>query len=404
MDNDDYINETDSSRRIGLALSGGGVRAAAFHLGVLSKLHEMGILQKVDIISSVSGGSLIAAKYGLDGLEDFSTFEKEMKSLLHKSIEFKTLRSMRFWIAVLIPFYTRTDALARAFDKLYFSKRTLSDLPTNPELIINATNVNTGKNWKFKRDEMGDYITARTKKVDDFKISRAVTASCAAPPLIYPLRLSVKRYYDKTSYNAKIISLADGGLYDNQGTHSLLPTGNAKNRCTHIICSDAAFPFNKNKRWVWSFTPYATLRYIDILMVQIRNLQFRNLVYGQHAESVSSAFFAINWTVPYLLKLIKKNKPKEANAKLVEKLEKVTDNDLEQMEVDDEKGSKKRKELAVILDIPELRDIISKRKVENIAKLGTRLKGLANSQINDLYLHGRSLCGTQIRAYCSDLL
>lgn len=51
------------NKKVGLALSGGDYRAAAFHLGTLEKLHEMGILGKIDIISTVSGGSIVGAYY-----------------------------------------------------------------------------------------------------------------------------------------------------------------------------------------------------------------------------------------------------------------------------------------------------------------------------------------------------
>jgi predicted acylesterase/phospholipase RssA len=49
--------------RIGLALSGGGFRASIFHLGVIRRLEELGIMPEVSVISSVSGGSIIAAYY-----------------------------------------------------------------------------------------------------------------------------------------------------------------------------------------------------------------------------------------------------------------------------------------------------------------------------------------------------
>ena len=67
---------TEDGSKIGLALSGGGYRAAAYHIGVLRALHKLGVLDKVDYISSVSGGSIIAAYYGLyDG--DYESFETE---------------------------------------------------------------------------------------------------------------------------------------------------------------------------------------------------------------------------------------------------------------------------------------------------------------------------------------
>ena len=51
----------NKGKKIGLALSGGGYRAAAYHIGSLRALHRLGILDKVDVISSVSGGSITAA-------------------------------------------------------------------------------------------------------------------------------------------------------------------------------------------------------------------------------------------------------------------------------------------------------------------------------------------------------
>ena len=63
-------------KKIGLALSGGGYRAAAYHIGTLRALHKLGVLDKVDVISSVSGGSIIAAYYGLHN-GNYDSFEKD---------------------------------------------------------------------------------------------------------------------------------------------------------------------------------------------------------------------------------------------------------------------------------------------------------------------------------------
>jgi len=49
--------------RIALCLSGGGFRAALFHLGAFRRLNELGILSTVDSIASVSGGSILAAVF-----------------------------------------------------------------------------------------------------------------------------------------------------------------------------------------------------------------------------------------------------------------------------------------------------------------------------------------------------
>ena len=76
-----------NGKRIGLALSGGGYRAAAYHLGTLRALHKMDLLEKVDVISSVSGGSIIAAFYLLHKDEPFEQIEQSFrKCLAHSSL------------------------------------------------------------------------------------------------------------------------------------------------------------------------------------------------------------------------------------------------------------------------------------------------------------------------------
>jgi NTE family protein len=63
-DTDEAFSETAPqavSDRIGLALSGGGIRAAVFHLGVLRRLAFERLLERISVISTVSGGSLITA-------------------------------------------------------------------------------------------------------------------------------------------------------------------------------------------------------------------------------------------------------------------------------------------------------------------------------------------------------
>ena len=78
-------------KKIGLALSGGGYRAAAYHIGTLRALHRLGILDKVDVISSVSGGSITAAYYALNK-ENYEDFEKSFIERLSKGV---------LWLSVL---------------------------------------------------------------------------------------------------------------------------------------------------------------------------------------------------------------------------------------------------------------------------------------------------------------
>ena len=75
-------------QRTGLALSGGGYRATAFHLGTLRKLHELGILKKIDVMSTISGGSITGAYYCSQEWKDFDTFYNELyQALLTKDVE-----------------------------------------------------------------------------------------------------------------------------------------------------------------------------------------------------------------------------------------------------------------------------------------------------------------------------
>ncbi len=55
----------ESNQRLGLALSGGGYRASFYHIGVLARMAELGMLKHVESLSTVSGGSIIGAAYYL---------------------------------------------------------------------------------------------------------------------------------------------------------------------------------------------------------------------------------------------------------------------------------------------------------------------------------------------------
>ena len=76
---------TNDGKKIGLALSGGGYRAAAYHIGALRALHKLGVLDKVDVISSVSGGSIIAAYYALHN-GDYQSFDETFSKKFRKGV------------------------------------------------------------------------------------------------------------------------------------------------------------------------------------------------------------------------------------------------------------------------------------------------------------------------------
>ncbi|MCW3118127.1 MAG: hypothetical protein JWM28_2209 [Chitinophagaceae bacterium] len=85
-----------SIKRPGLSLSGGGYRADAFQLGILKQLHEMAVLDKIDVISTISGGSITGAYYCLNK-DDFPSFYESMYDKLHhKNIVKRVLLSVKF--------------------------------------------------------------------------------------------------------------------------------------------------------------------------------------------------------------------------------------------------------------------------------------------------------------------
>ena len=69
---------------IGLSLSGGGSRAIAFHLGCLRALNDMGVLEKIGVLSTISGGSVIGALYAYSPDLTFPEFDERVVNLLHR--------------------------------------------------------------------------------------------------------------------------------------------------------------------------------------------------------------------------------------------------------------------------------------------------------------------------------
>ena len=304
--------------KIGLALSGGGFRAALFHIGVLARLAELGILRRIEVISSVSGGSIIGALYYIHaknllerkgdseiGDDDYVAIVEAIHRDFRRAVQ-KNLRARAFlnpaknvWMARAT--YSRSDRIGDLYDKYFYKpawgeprpKRwfglldkqiAMSELkirpPDEPEtfrpdehnigrknakvpvMLINATTLNTGHNWRFEAVRMGEPLpdddTARevyanvdknmrlepgyfsadttspkphraiTSSQRDFPLAVAVAASACVPALFHPL--SVSDLYDGIR-----VELVDGGVHDNQGLQGLFDTD-----CTHLIVSDAS--------------------------------------------------------------------------------------------------------------------------------------------------------------------
>lgn len=255
-------------KRIGLALSGGGFRAAAFHLGVFRKLQQLGLLWKLDLLTCVSGGSIAGAFLACHWGED-DALDKLDNYLRTASIAVSSVIG-----GVLDPFNSRLDKLAATYEHDLYGKRTLGELKNGPRLYLNATNLATGNMFFFvtgEKDEtvMGEWQLG-TVPANDFPICRAVAASSAFPPVFPPLKLGQDEY---PKAGIEYVTLSDGGVYDNLGVN---PMFRERNALDYLIVSDAGKPFSIDERPTESGTA-VLIAAIDILMEQVRGLQFKRL-------------------------------------------------------------------------------------------------------------------------------
>ena len=186
-----------------LTFSGGGTRAAALAYGVLQELKETkvtinnkttSLLDEVDIISAVSGGSFIAAYYGLNGKRTFKDFESVM---LKKDFEDELISG------VLNPLSWfgdtgRTEMAIQLYNNTIFKDATFADLnkPDSPLILINATDLANGARVSFTQDYF-DFICS---DISSFSVAKAVTASSAVPVLFNPV---VLKNYQPCNNNAK---------------------------------------------------------------------------------------------------------------------------------------------------------------------------------------------------------
>lgn len=243
-----------------LAFSGGGTRAAALAYGVLEELRdtEVGgdesprrLLDEVDSISSVSGGSFTAAYYALFGDRIFEDFETRF---LYRNVQGQLLGQMlrpKNWFRMATTLFDRSELAILYYDDKIFGGATFEDLSQagGPPIQINATDLSIGNRFSFIQEQF-DFICSDLSKL---KVSRAVAASSAVPVLFAPLTLrnyagrcdfelpawfeealqdresdprrfyaasNLKSYFDES--RRKHIHLVDGGISDNLGVRANL--------------------------------------------------------------------------------------------------------------------------------------------------------------------------------------
>jgi NTE family protein len=235
-----------------LAFSGGGTRAAAMAYGVLQELRDqpivvdgqnMRLLDEVDHISSVSGGSFTSAYYGLYGDRIFSDFETEF---LRKNVQGHLTRSL------FLPWHWfgrkgRTERAVDYYNKILFHDATFADMmqPGRPMIVINASDLSHGFRFSF----IQDYFNLLCTDLRSFPVATAVTASSAVPVVFNPIVVEnypgcdehvwpvdvleqaktsdelreliegMASYSDKE--NRKYVHFVDGGITDNIGLRAI---------------------------------------------------------------------------------------------------------------------------------------------------------------------------------------
>ena len=298
---------------IALALSGGGIRAMVFHLGVLRHLAERGLLESVEKISTVSGGSLLVGLLLQQNEMRWPTSERFLayslptlrEALCDRSLQWGAMRRL------LNPFnwrflLSRANLLALTLRHEWEVTTTLADLPQTPEWSINGTTAESGKRFRFKRNDIGEYTLGYASSAH-FPLSSALAVSAAFPGGFGPLTLETGRYeWRKREWHApaetaeptapafRRLHLYDGGVYDNMGLEPFFDSGRQilKQEGCYLICSDAGAPLAPGFD-LGPLNAFRLKRVADIMSDQSRSLRVRSLVHFLQQSPCSGAYLSI---------------------------------------------------------------------------------------------------------------
>lgn len=305
--------------KLALALSGGGVRAAVFHCGVLERLALDGLLEQTRFVSTVSGGSLVVGLIVCRNGHKWPSSEQYLGSVLPQVTECLTTATLQrsyAWQSLVKPWRLvrgRASVLAKQLEMQWSVSGTLQHIPATPRWFINATCYETGKNWRFSQTRMGDYLAGYVL-MPDIAISDAIAASAAVPRLIGPLTIRSDRYewyrYEDgeptpTTTRIKRYELWDGGVYDSLGLEPLFKSGGGfREGIDFLLVSDASAVLSIDPRRVRE----RAFRLIDIAMDQMRGLRSRSVV-TEFIRTGSGAYFRMGNTVEQIYAAAEKSAP-----------------------------------------------------------------------------------------------
>jgi NTE family protein len=205
--------ELTDDRFVALAISGGGSRAANFGAAVMLELQQRGLLEQVDVISGVSGGTLPAVYYGLGDKAGAFT-EPAVREALGYDFQSSWIRRwflpqniFRYWFSD----FTRSDIMVQVFNNRLYHDATFADLQPHPKILLNSTvhNDNTRFTFTDERFAMLHSVLA------SYRVANAVNASSAFPGAFQDVTL---QWYMEPS---QFLHLYDGGPIDNLGVQAI---------------------------------------------------------------------------------------------------------------------------------------------------------------------------------------
>ena len=287
--------------KIGLALSGGGVRALVFHLGVLKRLAQESLLEEITQISSVSGGSLgTGLIYNLNSLKWPSSdhYVKNILPQVSDILQSKNLQGLLAKLSILQGklFEPRGNLLAYCLKKAWGINSLINDVSDKPRWWINSTCYETGVNWRFSTNYIGDYLYGINEKGIQFPLQKALASSAAFPGLIGPV------VYKPNWGKATKVHLWDGGVYDNLGAEVLFDIDKGFEKDIDVLMiSDAGKKIEYETRGFFK----SALRLTEITTNQIRALRSRIVVGHLKKNPKSGGYFPIGRSVKYILKKAK---------------------------------------------------------------------------------------------------
>jgi NTE family protein len=291
-------------RREGTALcmSGGGSRAALFHLGALRRLNELGVLSKVKTFTSVSGGSIIAAQLAtflaraeIEPGKPVAGFDAgvadPMRAFVSKDIRTGAALARlhpRNWLTP----GAQSDALAAAYAQGPAPGR-LADLPEQPRFVFLASDMRFRDQWVF--DTGTRRVGSRSAgyaPLGERTLAEAVAASSCVPGAFgvvhttwEPSELEGGTYEEPDRDElVRAIDLSDGGMFDNLGLEPVWRDHET------VLVSDAAPSFKPDPKigWLWN-----ALRQGVILLEQATDARKRWLVASFIEERLKGAYWGI---------------------------------------------------------------------------------------------------------------